>query len=134
MGWQRVEHDRATEPPPLPDEQPCDLKWAKHLSYPTSSHFLFLLLLLSHFSPVQLLATPWTAAYQTPPSMGFSRQEYWSGVPLPSPILFLQKRINIFRVTTMRSNLPPERIKGQKEKIQLKQILTGASLKIGSTI
>ena len=33
----------------------------------------------------QLLATPWTAAYQVPPSMGFSRQEYWSGVPLPSP-------------------------------------------------
>ena len=38
--------------------------------------------LLSH---VQHLATPWTAAYQAPPSMGFSRQEYWSGVPLPSP-------------------------------------------------
>ena len=37
---------------------------------------------LSH---VQLFATPWTAAYQAPPSMGFSRQEYWSGVPLPSP-------------------------------------------------
>ena len=36
---------------------------------------------LSH---VRLLATPWTAAYQAPPSMGFSRQEYWSGVPLPS--------------------------------------------------
>ena len=34
---------------------------------------------------VQLFATPWTAAYQAPPSMGFSRQEYWSGVPLPSP-------------------------------------------------
>ena len=33
-----------------------------------------------------LLATPWTAAYQAPPSTGFSRQEYWSGVPLPSPI------------------------------------------------
>ena len=33
-----------------------------------------------------LLATPWTAAYQAPPSMRFSRQEYWSGVPLPSPI------------------------------------------------
>ena len=32
------------------------------------------------------LATPWTAAYQAPPSMGFSRQEYWSGVPLPSPL------------------------------------------------
>ena len=37
---------------------------------------------LSHARP---LATPWTAAYRTPPSMGFSRQEYWSGVPLPSP-------------------------------------------------
>ena len=37
---------------------------------------------LSH---VRLLATPGTAAYQAPPSMGFSRQEYWSGVPLPSP-------------------------------------------------
>ena len=37
---------------------------------------------LSH---VRLLATPWTAAYEAPPSMGFSRQEYWSGVPLPSP-------------------------------------------------
>ena len=36
-------------------------------------------------SRVWLLATPWTAAYQVPPSMGFSRQEYWSGVPLPSP-------------------------------------------------
>ena len=35
-------------------------------------------------SCVQLLETPWTAAYQAPPSMGFSRQEYWSGVPLPS--------------------------------------------------
>ena len=36
------------------------------------------------FSRVQPSATPWTAAYQAPPSMGFSRQEYWSGVPLPS--------------------------------------------------
>ena len=35
-------------------------------------------------SLVQLLATPWTAAHQAPPSMGYSRQEYWSGVPLPS--------------------------------------------------
>ena len=38
---------------------------------------------------VQPLATPWTAAYQAPPSMGFSRQEYWSGVPLPSPVVLL---------------------------------------------
>ena len=34
---------------------------------------------------VRLFATPWTVAYQTPPSMGFSRQEYWSGLPFPSP-------------------------------------------------
>ena len=37
-------------------------------------------------SRARLLATPWTAAYQAPPSTGFSRQEYWSGSPLPSPI------------------------------------------------
>ena len=36
-------------------------------------------------SPVQLFATPWTVAHQDPTSMGFSKQEYWSGVPLPSP-------------------------------------------------
>ena len=40
-------------------------------------------------SRVWLLATLWTAAYQAPPSMGFSRQEYWSGVPLPSPTEWL---------------------------------------------
>ena len=49
--------------------------------------------LLSH---VRLLATPWTGAYQAPPSMGFSRQEYWSGLPLPSPekpIVVLNKNL-----------------------------------------
>ena len=40
-------------------------------------------------SCVRLLATPWTTAYQAPPSVGFSRQEYWSGVPLPSPLVCL---------------------------------------------
>ena len=40
-------------------------------------------------SRVRLLATPWTAAYQAPQSMGFSRQEYWSGLPLPSPSVTL---------------------------------------------
>ena len=34
---------------------------------------------------IQLFVTPWTVAYQAPPSMGFSRQEYWSGLPFPSP-------------------------------------------------
>ena len=46
-------------------------------------------------SRVRLLATPWIAAYQAPPSMGFSRQEYWSGVPLPSWIgkIYFKKRL-----------------------------------------
>ena len=38
---------------------------------------------------VWLLATPWTAAHQAPPSMEFSRQEYWSGVPLPFPGMYI---------------------------------------------
>ena len=40
---------------------------------------------MKSLSCVQLFTTPWTAAHQAPPSMGFSRQEYWSGVPWPSP-------------------------------------------------
>ena len=47
---------------------------------------VFLLLLLSRFSHVRLCATPWTAAYQASLSMGFSRQEHWSGLPFPSPM------------------------------------------------
>ena len=53
---------------------------------------------------VWLLGTPWTAAYQTPPSMGFSRQEYWSGLPLPSPPTkespLLSPDCQIFKITT----------------------------------
>ena len=44
-----------------------------------------LLLLLSHFSRVRLCVTVWTAAHQAPLSTGFSRQEYWCGLPCPSP-------------------------------------------------
>ena len=40
---------------------------------------------MKSLSRVQLFTTPWTAAYQAPPSMGFARQEYWSGLPLPFP-------------------------------------------------
>ena len=50
------------------------------------SHMLMLLLLLSRFSRVRLCATPSTAAHQAPPSLGFSRQEHWSGLPFPSPM------------------------------------------------
>ena len=45
-----------------------------------------LLLPPSRFSRVRLCATPWTAAHQAPPSLGFSRQEHWSGLPFPSPM------------------------------------------------
>ena len=48
--------------------------------------YTMLLLLLSHFSRVRLCATPWMAAHQAPPSLGFSRQEHWSGLPFPSPM------------------------------------------------
>ena len=68
-------------------------------------------------SRVQLFATPWTAAHQAPPSMGLSRQEYWSGVPLPSPrewikkmytcsgILFSHKKMEISPLLTIWMNL-----------------------------
>ena len=52
-------------------------------------HFLSfwnLLLLLNRFSRLRLSATPQTAAHQAPPSLGFSRQEHWSGLPFPSPV------------------------------------------------
>ena len=60
---------------------------------------------LSH---VWLLATPWTAAYQAPLFMGFARQEYWSGVPLPSPnrILLSHKKNEIY---AMCSNMDGSR-------------------------
>ena len=55
----------------------------KTLKYPISK---LLPLLPSRFSSVLLCATPWTAAYQASPSVGFSRQEHWSGLPFPSPM------------------------------------------------
>ena len=54
---------------------------------PSRKHSALRYATLSHFSRVRLCVTPWSAAHQAPPSMGFSRQEYWSGVPLPSPTL-----------------------------------------------
>ena len=60
MGSQRVGHDWATE-----------LNWTE--------------LKVKSLSRLRLFATPWTVAYQVPPSMGFSRQECWSGLPFPSP-------------------------------------------------
>ena len=59
-------------------------------------------------SRVRLSATSWTAAYQVPPSMGFSRQEYWNGVPLPSPKedLWMAKKAHekMFNITNYYRN------------------------------
>ena len=58
--------------------------WGK---FPTTNPFALLLLLpLSRFSRVRLCATPETAAHQAPQSLGFSRQEHWSGLPFPFPM------------------------------------------------
>ena len=54
-----------------------------HIYYP--GHFLLHLLPVCMLSPVQLFATPWTVACQTPLSLGFSKQEFWSVLPFPSP-------------------------------------------------
>ena len=70
-------------------ERDCQFLTEKNYSmssYLSSNPDLLLLLLLSRFSRVQLSATPKTAAYQAPLSLGFSRQEHWSGLPLPSPM------------------------------------------------
>ena len=67
---------------------------------------LLLLLRLSRFSRVRLLANPWTAAHQAPLPMGFSRQEYWSGLPLPSPIRPLQPPNFCFRGGNRRESSP----------------------------
>ena len=68
---------------------------------------LLLLLLLSRFSRVRRLATPWTVAYQAPPSMGFSRQGYWSGMPLPSPMkTLLTVYLKIFPTERLHFHFP----------------------------
>ena len=66
----------------LESSQPSSLRV---LLLPCYLSSLLLLLLLSRFSRVRLCVTPKMAARQAPPSLGFSRQEHWSGLPLPSP-------------------------------------------------
>ena len=59
--------------------------WELTSSAPPFFFFLFSKVKVKSLSRVRLSATPWTVAYQAPPSMGFPRQEYWSGLPFPSP-------------------------------------------------
>ena len=69
----------------LPSPQPISTQASALSSNKHTILILLLLLLLSCFSRVRLCATPKTAAHQAPLSLGFSRQEYWSGLPFPSP-------------------------------------------------
>ena len=73
------------------------LKWVA-ISFSTAWKWKVKVKLLSR---VRLLATPWTAAHQAPPSMGFSRQEYWSGVPLPSHKKLKKSNSSIFPSTNI---------------------------------
>ena len=70
----------------------CDLTWRDGLYRDAQS-----------LSRVQLFATPWTAAHQAPPSLGFSRQAYWSGLPFPLAT-FLQRQSSQNEVSGMDPN------------------------------
>ena len=70
---------------------PVQVVWAYIHNWQKCYILLGLLLLLSHFSHVQLCATPQTAAHQAPPSLGFSRQEHWSELPFPSSMCESEK-------------------------------------------
>ena len=61
-------------------------------------HFLLQCVKVKSLSHVRLFVTPWTAVYQAPPSMGFSKQEYCSGLPLPSP-KFILDSFNYYLIT-----------------------------------
>ena len=63
-------------------------------------HFLLQCVKVKSLSRVRLLATPWTAAYQASPPVGFSKQEYWNGVPLPSP-----RKTKIILEETYKTNI-----------------------------
>ena len=77
LGFSRQEHWSGLPfPSPMHESEKWKWKWTVKVK---------------SISRVRLLVTPWTTAYQAPPSMGFSRQEYWSGVPLPSPYEPLEK-------------------------------------------
>ena len=84
--------------------------------------FLDIILLLYSLSHVQFFATPWTVAYQAPSSMGFSRQECWSGLPFPSPGDLPDPGIEPGSATLQADALPSE----PPGKVELLIILTTA--------
>ena len=83
LEWVAISFSRESSPPRDGTGVSCDGRQICTLRLHRSC--LLLLLLLSHFSHVRLCATPEMAVHKTPPSLGFSRQEHWSGLPFPSP-------------------------------------------------
>ena len=79
---------------------------------------------MKSLSRVRLFATPWTVAYQAPPSMGFSRQEFWSGLPFPSPGDLPDPGIEpgspAFQADTLTSEPPGKPLKESGKWLQLK--------------
>ena len=75
-------------------------------------------------SRVRLFATPWTVAYQAPPSMGFSRQEYWSGLPFPSPGDLpdpgIKPKPSAFQAEALTSEPPGKPLSFLKDNVKLK--------------
>ena len=89
-------------------------------------HFLLQCMKVKSESEVtqSLLATPWTAAHQAPPSMGFSRQECWSGLPLPSPRQTLEWLINkyICMYKNIKGSSPSDCMSSQNNSCQINPI------------
>ena len=69
-------------------------------------------MLVKLLSRVRLSVTPWTVAYQAPPSMGFSKQEYWCGLPFPSPEDFADPGIEP-QSPTLRADALPSQLPGK---------------------
>ena len=68
---------------------------------------------LSHFSHVRLFVTPWTVAHQAPLSIGFSRQEYWSGLSSPSPPAFFEMKVKVKSLSRVRLLVTPKTVAHQ---------------------
>ena len=79
---------------------------------------------MKSFSRVRLFATPWTVAYQVPPSMGFSRQEYWSGLPFSSPEDLPNPGIEPGSPTLQADALPSEPPGKPKKNVKVKKKVT----------
>ena len=82
-GWSIVECGLLTSPALIAELSISAFNYVRFSSYILVA--VIVKVKVKSLSRVQLFATPWTVAYQAPPSMGFSRQKYWSGLPFPSP-------------------------------------------------